>query len=57
MATLNEASRSVGWTGAETPDQHVARIAVWGDEIRKQWEARGYEEGRLSCPCQDDPRR
>lgn len=49
---MDELAQLVRWTHATTPDEHDARMAVWDAEIREQWEARGYEEGRRSaCRC------
>ncbi len=42
---LDRLAQLVGWTGAQTPDEHEERMEVWEDEIRAKWYDRGYEAG------------
>jgi hypothetical protein len=51
---MEKLAQMVLWTQSDTPEQHEARMAIWDDEIRQQWEARGYEAGRSAgCHCDD----
>jgi hypothetical protein len=42
---MERLAQLVRWTGAATPEDHEARMEVWDDDLRKQWEDRGYEAG------------
>lgn len=51
---MEKLAQMVRWTQSTTPADHEDRMAVWDDEIRQQWEARGYEAGRsVGCHCKD----
>jgi hypothetical protein len=51
---MEKLAQMVRWTQATTPAEHEARMAVWDNEIREQWEARGYEAGRSAgCHCDE----
>lgn len=43
---MERLAQLVRWTGATTPEDHEARMEVWDDDLRRQWEDRGYEAGR-----------
>ena len=42
---MERLAQLVRWTGANTPEEHEARMEVWDDEVREQWYDRGYHEG------------
>jgi hypothetical protein len=42
---MERLAQLVRWTGANTPEEHEARMEVWDDEVRDQWFDRGYQEG------------
>jgi hypothetical protein len=42
---MERLAQLVRWTGANTPEEHEARMEVWDDEVREQWFDRGYQEG------------
>jgi hypothetical protein len=42
---MERLAQLVRWTGANTPEEHEARMDVWDDEVREQWFDRGYQEG------------
>ena len=42
---MERLAQLVRWTGANTPEEHEARMEVWDDEVREQWYDRGYQEG------------
>ncbi len=44
--TLERLAQLVRWTGATTPDEHEARMAIWDDSIREAEYQRGRDEGR-----------
>jgi hypothetical protein len=48
---MEELAQLVRWTQATTPDEYEARKEIWDAEIREQWEAIGYEEGKRHCQC------
>lgn len=43
---MERLAQLVRWTGANTPEEHEARMDVWDDEVREQWYDRGYHEGQ-----------
>lgn len=52
---MDELAVRIRMTDATTPEEYEARIDVYEDDIRGQWEARGYEAGleaaRGQCRC------
>jgi hypothetical protein len=42
---MERLAQLVRWTGATTPEDHEARMEVWDDDLRQQWEDRGYAAG------------
>jgi hypothetical protein len=42
---MERLAQLIRWTGANTPDEHEARMEVWDEEIREQHFDRGYSEG------------
>ena len=42
---MERLAQLVRWTGATTPEVHEDRMQVWDDDLRQQWEDRGYEAG------------
>ena len=42
---MERLSQLVRWTGATTPEDHEARMEVWDDDLRRQWEDRGHAAG------------
>jgi hypothetical protein len=42
---MERLAQLVRWTGANTPEEHEARMDVWDDDVRDQWYDRGYQEG------------
>ena len=42
---MERLSQLVRWTGAITPEDHEARMEVWEDDLRRQWEDRGHAAG------------
>lgn len=42
---LERLAQLVRWTGAAAPEEHEARMEVWDEELRRQWEDRGYAAG------------
>jgi hypothetical protein len=42
---MERLAQLVRWSGAATPQEHEDRMEVWDEDIRKQWEDRGYQEG------------
>ena len=49
---MEDLAQLVRWTHATTPGEHEARMEAWEADLREQWEARGYEAGRIaSCRC------
>jgi hypothetical protein len=43
---MERLAQLIWWTGAATPDEHDARMEVWDDSLRRQWEERGHAAGR-----------
>jgi hypothetical protein len=50
---LDELALRVRLTDASTPAEFAARVEVLDRDIREQWEAIGFEQGKASCPCHD----
>lgn len=46
---LEELALKVRMTDATTPDEFEARVEILDAQVRADWEAIGYEEGRDSC--------
>ena len=42
---MERLAQLVRWTGAATPEVHEDRMQIWEDDLRQQWEDRGYEAG------------
>jgi hypothetical protein len=42
---MDRLGQLIRWTGATTPEVHEDRMQVWDDDLRQQWEDRGYEAG------------
>ena len=42
---MERLAQLIRWTGAATPEDHEARMEVWDDDIRRQWEDRGHAAG------------
>jgi hypothetical protein len=42
---MERLAQLIRWTGAATPEVHEDRMQVWDDDLRQQWEDRGYEAG------------
>jgi hypothetical protein len=42
---MERLAQLVRWTGATTPEDHEARMEVWDEQLRRQWEDRGYAAG------------
>jgi hypothetical protein len=42
---MERLSQLVRWTGAITPEDHEARMEVWDEDLRRQWEDRGHAAG------------
>jgi hypothetical protein len=42
---MERLAQLVRWTGATTPEDHEDRMEVWDEDLRRQWEDRGYEAG------------
>ena len=42
---MERLAQLIRWSGAATPEDHEARMEVWDEDLRKQWEDRGYEAG------------
>jgi hypothetical protein len=42
---MERLSQLVRWTGAVTPEDHEARMEVWEEDRRRQWEDRGHAAG------------
>src|SRR5262249_57081913 len=42
---MERLAQLIRWTGATTPEDHEARMEVWDDDLRRQWEDRGYAAG------------
>lgn len=42
---MERLSQLVRWSGAVTPEDHEARMEVWDDDLRRQWEDRGHAAG------------
>jgi hypothetical protein len=43
--TMERLAQLVRWTGATTPEDHEARMEVWDEDLRRQWEDRGHAAG------------
>ncbi len=52
---MEKLALQIRMTDATTPEEFEARIGVYEDDIRSQWEARGYDAGleasRDQCRC------
>jgi hypothetical protein len=52
---MDELAVRIRMTDATTPEEYDARIEVYEDDIRAQWESRGYDAGlevaRGRCRC------
>ena len=42
---MERLAQLVRWTGATTPEDHEARMEVWDEQLRQQWEDRGHAAG------------
>ena len=42
---MERLAQLVRWTGATTPEDHEARMEVWDEQLRRQWEDRGHAAG------------
>jgi hypothetical protein len=42
---MERLAQLVRWTGAATPEDHEARMEVWDEQLRQQWEDRGHAAG------------
>jgi hypothetical protein len=42
---MERLAQLIRWTGAATPEVHEARMEVWDEQLRQQWEDRGHAAG------------
>jgi hypothetical protein len=42
---MERLAQLIRWTGAATPEDHEARMEVWDEQLRQQWEDRGHAAG------------
>ncbi|MDE2100044.1 MAG: hypothetical protein KGL39_22510 [Patescibacteria group bacterium] len=42
---MERLAQLIRWTGATTPQEHQDRMGIWDDDVRRQWEDRGYTAG------------
>jgi hypothetical protein len=42
---LERLAQLIRWTGATTPQEHEDRMEIWDDDLRRQWEERGFAAG------------
>jgi hypothetical protein len=54
--TMDALALKITMTQATTPEEYDARIDALEADVREQWEARGYEQGRqAACHCGECP--
>jgi hypothetical protein len=42
---MERLAQLVRWTGATTPEAHEDRMQIWDEDVRRQWEDRGFAAG------------
>jgi hypothetical protein len=42
---MERLAQLVRWTGATTPEDHEDRMETWDEQLREEWERRGYDAG------------
>ena len=48
---MDELALKIRLTDATTPDEFEARVEILDRDVREQWEAIGFEQGKAACPC------
>ena len=42
---MERLAQLIRWTGATSPEDHESRMEVWDDDLRREWEERGFAAG------------
>jgi hypothetical protein len=42
---MDRLAQLVRWTGATSPEEHDDRMETWDEQLREEWERRGYDAG------------